>query len=76
MAASVTTTATTLEGQILELVNTANSQEQALSDDLNQGLFNVAFDAEAATVTLSVTLNATFTSNGAKVEVEAQEYLP
>ncbi|MEM9220606.1 MAG: hypothetical protein AAGD25_40585 [Cyanobacteria bacterium P01_F01_bin.150] len=76
MAAAITTTATTLEGQILECVNTANTQESALSDDLNQGLFNVAVDPEGGTVTVTATLNASFVSNGNKLEVTALPYLP
>ena len=76
MAAAITTTATTLEGQILECVNTANSQEQALADDANLGLFNVAVDPEGGTITLTATINATFASNGNKLEATAVEYLP
>ena len=75
MAAAITTTATTLEGQILECVNTANAQEQLLSDDNNLGLFNVAVDPEGGTVTLTATINASFVSNGDKLEVTAVEYL-
>lgn len=76
MAAAITTTATTLEGQILECVNTANSQESALSDEANRGLFNVAVDPEGGTITLTATLDATFASNGDKLEATAVSYLP
>ena len=76
MAAAITTSATTLEGQILECVNTANTQEQALADDANLGLFNVAIDSEAGTVNLTATINASFTTNGDKIEITASPYLP
>ena len=76
MAAAITTTATTLEGQILEVVNSANAQEQALSDELNLGLFSVAMDPEGGTVTVTATINATFAASGDALTITAQEYLP
>lgn len=75
MAAAISTTATTAEGQLLEVANALNVLETALSDELNLGLFNIAVDLEGKTATVTATINIEATSNGDKIELQAQEYV-
>lgn len=76
MAASVTTLATTLEGQILELITTANDQESALPEESNQGRFTVSVDTEANEITVSATLLVNITTGANGVTLAAEPYLP
>lgn len=75
MAAAITTTASTAEGQLLEVANSLNVLESALADENNLGLFNIAIDLEGKTATITATLNIEATSNGDKIELTAQEYV-
>lgn len=78
MASPVTSTATTLEGQILEVVQAANTLEQALAEEDNQDRFSVTFDLDATPpqVTISATFDVTVTTSAGKISVQPVAYLP
>lgn len=76
MAASVPTTATSLEGQILELLQEANNRESTLTDELNQGRFTVALDLEGQSITVSATFDVSVTNNGGTLAIAPMPYLP
>ena len=73
MAAAITTSSTTLEGQALEIL--AELQEQESANPENDNRVTIGVDIEAGQVDLSVSLPATITSSGGSVSIQAQEYL-
>jgi hypothetical protein len=76
MAAAITSTATTLEKQILEFFQAANTQEKALSDALNQGRFSISVDPESGEVSMTATLKCTVTSVAGELKLVPDVYLP
>jgi hypothetical protein len=76
MAAPITTTATTLEKQVLEIFQAANTQETALAENLNQGRFAISVDPESGEVSLSATLKSTVTSVAGELKLVPDVYLP
>ena len=73
MAAAITTTASTLEGQALEILTAMQEAEAAVTDGENR--VDIGVDIEAGQVDLSVSLPATLTSSGGAMTVAAAEYL-
>lgn len=71
MAAAITTTATTLEGQLAEIAGALQTAEAA--ENLNRVTVN--FNAEAGSVVISANLPAVFGSSGAALSMTVSEYL-
>lgn len=76
MASPITTTGTTLERQVAEVIQAANSLEQSLSEELNQGRFTVTADPETGEVTFSATLICSVSSTGGIISFTPNVYLP
>lgn len=76
MAAAFTTTATTLEGQILELVREAQQAELAIPADERPNNVTIAVDFEALQATLTVTIPITMSDTSSGIIVNAGTYLP
>lgn len=76
MAASITTTATTLEGQMLEVALAIQAKE-ALTVNTTGAVNNlqVTVDVEGGSVSIVSTLPATFTSSGGSLQVVPTAYL-
>ncbi|MEM9977930.1 MAG: hypothetical protein AAF808_09910 [Cyanobacteria bacterium P01_D01_bin.2] len=76
MAAAVSSTATTAEGQFLDIARELQSLEAAQSTD-DTPINNVQLDTdiEAGTVTISATLPIALSGSGGALTVTAQEYL-
>lgn len=75
MAAPIATTATTLERQILEVFQAANTLESALAENLNQGRFSISVDPEAGEISLSATLKSTVTSVAGELMIVPDVYM-
>lgn len=76
MAASITTTATTLEGQLFEIVNAVQDLELAQPEATRPNRVTIAYDTEALTVTMGVTMNINSTSSGGNRSFSPVPYLP
>jgi len=76
MAAPITTTATTLEKQVLEVFQAANTLETGLAENLNQGRFSISVDPETGEVSLSAALKSTVTSVAGELKLVPDVYLP
>ena len=76
MAVAVSSTATTAEGQFLDIARELQSLEAAQSTD-DTPINNVQLDTdiEAGTVTISATLPIALSGSGGALTVTAQEYL-
>ncbi len=72
MAAAITTTATTLEGQALEIVREMQEAEALLVDVNN---VQIDLDVEAGIVSLSVQLPVTLGGTGGALQIAAGTYL-
>lgn len=77
MAAAIVTTATTLEGQLFEIVGAMQSQEvtKAAADPNFSPLVTLATDAEGGTITVAATLPATVASTAGTVSFTPTAYL-
>ncbi|WP_413176515.1 hypothetical protein [Anabaena azotica] len=76
MAASVTTTATTLEGQVFECVQKLQLAEQAITTEPIPNNVTIAPDVDNLSVTLTVTLPMTFAvGTGGKMEITPTAYV-
>lgn len=75
MAASITTTATTLESQLLEVAGAIQEGELALPEADRPDNVQILPDAENGTISVTVTLGAVFSSTGGDVTFTAIEYL-
>lgn len=76
MAAPISTTATTLERQLLEVFQAANALESALAENLNQGRFSISVDPESGEVSFSATLRSVVTSAGGVLSIQPEVYIP
>ena len=74
MAAPIVSTATTMEGQILEIMQRANEYEAGLAEEANQGRYSVAIDIEGKTATVTATLDLIITSAVGEISITAQNY--
>ncbi|MDG2990561.1 hypothetical protein L3556_06375 [Candidatus Synechococcus calcipolaris G9] len=75
MAAAITTSATSLEGQALECIRELQSLELAIPEADRPNNATIAVDFEALTATLSVTLPVTLNGAGAAISITASPYL-
>lgn len=75
MAASITTTATTLEGQLLEVARELVELELAIPTDTRPDNAQIAIDLENLTVTVTASLPITLSGTGANIAIAAGEYL-
>ena len=76
MAASVTTTATTLEGQAFEIAQRLQTLELASSGDPIPNQVTIDPDFEAGTIAISITLPISYTTGaGGVMNVTAGTYL-
>jgi hydroxymethylglutaryl-CoA reductase len=78
MAAAVTTTATTLEAQLVEVAQSIQDAEAAATAaDANfESLLTIAADPEEGSITITVTLPATVAGSGGNLTFTPTEYLP
>lgn len=78
MAAAITTTATTLEGQLMEVAAAMQLAEVAATaaDEAFEQLLTIATDAEGQSITVSVTLPATVSGTAGNITFAPQTYLP
>ena len=74
MAASIQTTADTLEGQLVEIATEMQKLELASSTQPQPDNVSVNLDTNAQTIGINATLNATFNS-GSTVSMEPVAYL-
>ncbi len=75
MAAPITTTATTLEGQVLEVARSLQELELNIPPDNRPNNVSIAPDFEALTVTISITLPIVLSGTGNQVSFAAGTYL-
>ena len=76
MTASITTTSTTLEAQLLEVAGNVQVTEAAQSTaDVELNNCQIDFDLEAGTVSISAILPISTAMVSGKLEMVAQEYL-
>jgi hypothetical protein len=75
MAASITTTSTTLEGQLYEIAREMQEKELSIPEETRPNNTNLAFDLEAGTVAITVTLPITIGGSGNQVILTAGTYL-
>lgn len=79
MATAIVTTATTLEGQMLELATKGQLEEVEYNDANPNNTVNritISPNIEAGTVNISIDLPITITSSGNTLVVSAAPYLP
>lgn len=75
MAAAITTTATTLEGQLVEVLREMEALEQATSADTRQNRVSVSINGDNSTLSASVLLQTTTGGSGGQFAVSPVEYL-
>lgn len=77
MAAAVTTSATSLEGQVMEVAIALQKAEVAASTaDITYDNVDFTYDADDGNVSISVTLPVSLVLNAGKAELSATAYLP
>ncbi len=76
MAAAITTTATTLEGQALEIALAIQAAEATQStDEIPLNNITITPDTEASTVAVALTLPTTLSGAAGAITYTADEYL-
>lgn len=73
MAAPVTTTATTLEAQLVEVAKALGDAEQALSTPVNN--LSINLNEGNGTIAIQVTLPATFAQSAGQLTATPTEYI-
>ena len=73
MAAAITTTATTLEGQAIEVLG--KMQEAEAADPAADNRVQINPDTENGQITATVVLPITFSVSGGSISQTVQEYL-
>lgn len=76
MAAPITTSATTLEGQLVEVAKALQEAELAIPDVNRPNNVSVGLDPETLTITVTGTLEATLSGAGGSVTLAPVAYLP
>lgn len=76
MAAAVTTSASTLEGQLFEVANAMQDAELLQPEATRPNRVTIAYDTEALTVTIGVTMNVSSSSTGGSRSFSPVAYLP
>jgi hypothetical protein len=75
MAAPITTTATNLVAQMLEVAGAVQSAELALPEETRPDNISFTPDTEAGTIAISISLPVTFSSAAGKISYTAVDYL-
>jgi hypothetical protein len=76
MAAPITTSASTLEGQVAEVIGALQIAEDGVTDEtLKQNRVQIQFDIDNKEITVTATLPASFTSNGAAQTMTPVAYI-
>lgn len=76
MAAAITTSATTLEGQLFEVANALQAGELAQPEASRPNRVSITCDTENAAIAVTVTLDATMTATGQTLSFVPIAYLP
>jgi hypothetical protein len=76
MAAAITTTATTLEGQFFEISNAMQDAELAQPEATRPNRITVGFDTEALTYTVTASINVNTSGTGGNRIFTPVPYLP
>ncbi|MEO1682642.1 MAG: hypothetical protein AAFS06_05205 [Cyanobacteria bacterium J06631_12] len=74
MAAAISTTSTTLEGQLAEVAAALQVAEAAVTEN-PQNRVDLQFDVENGAVAITVNLPATFSHNGSTISMEPTAYV-
>ncbi len=75
MAAAFTTTASTIEGQVLELAREIQELELAIPEETRPNNIGIAIDLEALTATVNITLPIVLSGTGNSMSIAASAYL-
>lgn len=75
MSAAITTTATNLPAQALEVLSALQLAEAASTLAEKPNNVDITTDVENAQVTISLTIPVTFTASGTGIKFAAQDYL-
>lgn len=75
MADPITTTATSLEAQLLEVAGAMQEAELALPEAERPDNVSIIPDVENGSISVSVTLAATFAATGGELTFTTTEYL-
>ena len=80
MATAITTTATTLEGQLIEVAQAIETKERAYNalptTTVPVGSVSLSLDPENAVISVSVNMAATVSGTGGAVSMSPTAYLP
>lgn len=76
MAAAITTTATTLEGQLVEVVRAIESAEKAVPEATRQNRISVNLDVDNGRIAISAAFDATISGAGGNITFAPVAYLP
>lgn len=76
MAASITTSATTLEGQLIEIVKAMQVAELAIPEATRPNRVTIDADYEASTLTVTGSLQFTLSGTAGAITVTPVAYLP
>lgn len=76
MAAAITTTSTTLEGQLFEVANAVQAAELALPEASRPNRITIGYDTETLTVTISANFNVNNVVSGSQSTFSPVAYLP
>ncbi len=75
MAASITTTASSLEGQLYEVAIAIQEAELAVAEDSRPDNMTINYDLENLQVSISATLPVTLSGSGGSATIAADTYL-
>ena len=75
MAAPITTTSTTLEGQLVEVASALQEAEAAVTDN-PENRVSLQFDLDNNSIGVQANVSAVFSHVGGKASMEATSYLP
>lgn len=75
MSAAITTTATNLPAQLLEVAGAVHSAELAIAADLRPDNITISVDPEGSTVSINATLPVTFTAAAGEISFTPTDYL-
>lgn len=76
MAAPISSTATTLEGQLVEIVRAIEAAEKAVPEATRENRVSVGLDVDNGRISVSATLNATISGSGGQITFAPVSYLP
>lgn len=76
MAAAITTTATSLEGQLVEVVRAIEAAEKAVPETTRENRVSVGLDVDNGRISISATLNAVISGSGGQITFAPVTYLP